>query len=262
MRLFSSNLGNQIEAAYNFLLYICFGMKFIPHLLTSGNLFSGILALVFISQGDFISATYCIFIAGLLDFLDGFAARLLKVTGEFGKQLDSLADVVTFGVVPGILLFQISKQLSAWPIHQEAPALIVYFPLLIGVFSALRLAKFNIDTRQSNSFLGLPVPANALWISAIPYCIRDLDPGLESGLINPYSIAILALVSCFLLVSEIPLLSLKVKNLSLKDNWAKYLLLLTMGISLLVFQFAGLLVLVPLYLIVSMIAIKLNKNEI
>lgn len=262
MRLVSSNLGNQREAAYKFLLYICFCMKFIPHLLTSGNLFSGILAIVFISQGDLIAATYCIFIAGLLDFLDGFAARLLKVTGEFGKQLDSLADVVTFGVVPAYLLFYISRQLTGWPINQEAPLLLVYFPLLIGVFSALRLAKFNIDTRQSNSFLGLPVPANALWISAIPYCIRDLDPGLNSGWINPYSIALLALVSCLLLVSEIPLLSLKVKNLSIKDNWAKYLLLLSMGIALLVFQFAGLLMLVPLYLVFSIIDKKMNKNEI
>lgn len=237
-------------------------MKFIPHLLTSGNLFSGILAIVFISQGDLPSATYCFFIAGFLDFLDGFAARLLKVTGEFGKQLDSLADVVTFGVVPGYMLFYISRELSGWPFYQEAPLLIVYFPLLIGVFSALRLAKFNIDTRQSNSFLGLPVPANALWIAAVPYCIRDFDPGLESGLINPYSIAIIALVSCFLLVSEIPLLSLKVKNMSIKDNWAKYLLLLTMGISLFCFQFAGLLLLVPVYLIFSIIDNRVNKNKI
>jgi CDP-diacylglycerol--serine O-phosphatidyltransferase len=237
-------------------------MKFIPHLLTSGNLFSGILALVFLSQGELIPATWCIFIAGFLDFLDGFAARLLKVTGDFGKQLDSLADVVTFGVVPGFLLFQISMQLSKWPIALEAPLVITYFPLLIGVFSALRLAKFNIDTRQSNSFLGLPVPANALWISAIPYCIRDWDPGLESGLINPYTIALLSLVSCLLLVSEIPLLSLKVKNLKLNENWAKYLLLLFMGLSLIFFKFAGLLLLVPVYLVFSLIDNQLNKNEI
>ncbi|MHB1278450.1 MAG: CDP-diacylglycerol--serine O-phosphatidyltransferase [Bacteroidia bacterium] len=237
-------------------------MKFIPHLFTSGNLFSGILAIVFIGQGDFIAATYCIFIASLLDFLDGFAARLLKVTGEFGKQLDSLADVVTFGVVPGFMLFQISKQLAGWPFNQEASPLFIYLPLLIGVFSALRLAKFNIDTRQSNSFLGLPVPANALWICAVPYCIRDLDPGLESGLIHPYSIALLTLVSCFLLVSEIPLLSLKVKSLSMRENWAKYLLLLSMGLGLLFFQFAGLLILVPVYLIFSVIDNQVNKNKI
>ncbi len=237
-------------------------MKFIPHLLTSGNLFSGILAIVFIGQGNFIAATYCIFIAAFLDFLDGFAARLLNVTGEFGKQLDSLADVVTFGVVPGFMLFQISRQLAGWPIDLEASPFIIYLPLLIGVFSALRLAKFNIDTRQSNSFLGLPVPANALWISAVPYCIRDMDPGLESGLIHPYSIALLAIVSCFLLVSEIPLLSLKVKSLSFKDNWAKYLLLLAMGLSLMFFQFSGLLLLVPIYLIFSVIDNQVNKNKI
>ena len=237
-------------------------MKFLPHLITAGNLFSGILAIVFISQGELIHATYCIFIAGLLDFLDGFAARLLKVSGEFGKQLDSLADVVTFGVVPGFLLFRISGQLSGWPLFQEAPLLVVYFPLLIGVFSALRLARFNIDTRQSNSFLGLPVPANALWISAIPYCIRDLDPGLESGMINPYTLAGLSLVSCLLLVSEIPLLSLKVKNLNLKENWTKYLLLLSMGISLVLFEFAGLIALVPIYIIFSLIDNPLKKNEI
>lgn len=237
-------------------------MKFLPHLITSGNLFSGILALVFLSEGEMISATICIFIAGVLDFFDGFVARLLKVSGEFGKQLDSLADVVTFGVVPAFLLFQISKQLSQWPFENEAPMFIIYIPLLIGVFSALRLAKFNIDTRQSTGFIGVPTPANAFWLAGVPYLLRDFPDALQSGWINPYSLALLSLISCVLMVSEIPLLSLKLKNLKLKENISLYLLLLTMGISLFVFKFAALLALVPLYVVFSIIDNQLKKNEI
>jgi len=237
-------------------------MKFIPHLITSGNLFFGILALVFLGGGQLIPASYCIFIAGILDFFDGFAARLLKVAGDFGKQLDSLADVVTFGVVPGMMLFQISKQLIAWPFGQSAPMVVVYFPLLIGVFSALRLAKFNIDTRQTSSFLGLPTPANGFWIASIPFLIEANPAWVQDAWITPYSLAVLALVSCILLVSELPLLSLKFKSWGFKTNWAAYLLLIGMGISLIVFKFAGLLALVPLYILVSVIDNQLKKNEI
>lgn len=237
-------------------------MKYIPHLITSGNLFCGILALVYLGEGQLIPATYCIFIAGVLDFFDGFAARLLKASGDFGKQLDSLADAVTFGVVPGMMLFQISQQLTAWPFGQSAPIYIVYFPLMIGVFSALRLAKFNIDTRQTSSFLGLPTPANAFWIASIPFLIEANPSWVQNGWISPYTLAAVALLSCLLLVSELPLLSLKFKSWGFKSNWAAYLLLIGMGMSLIVFKFAGLLALVPLYIIVSVIDNQLKKNEI
>lgn len=245
-----------------FLAYICAIMKFIPHLLTSGNLFSGILAIVFISRGELIEATWCIFIAGFLDFFDGFAARLLKVSGEFGKQLDSLADVVTFGVVPAYMLFSISMQLQQWPFQMEVAAVWVYVPLLIGVFSALRLAKFNIDTRQTTGFIGVPTPANAFWLAGLPYLIRDHQELVQQHWIHPVGIAVLALVSCLLLVSEIPLLSLKVKSFRFKEAWPQYFLLIAVVISLIVFKFAGLMVLLPLYLIFSLIDKQLNNNEI
>jgi len=237
-------------------------MKFIPHLITSGNLFCGILALLYLGDGQLIPASYCIFIAGLLDFFDGFAARLLKVAGDFGKQLDSLADVVTFGVVPGMMLFKIAQQLTLWPYGQSAPLLVVYLPLLIGVFSALRLAKFNIDTRQANSFLGLPTPANAFWIASMPFIIKAYPSWVQDAWISPYTLAAMAVLSCILLVSEIPLLALKFKNWSFKNNWAAYLLLIGMGISLIVFKFAGLLALVPLYILFSVIDNQLKNNEI
>ncbi len=237
-------------------------MKFIPHLITSGNLFCGILALVYLGEGQLIPASYCIFIAGVLDFFDGFAARLLKVAGDFGKQLDSLADVVTFGVVPGMMLFQISDQLTAWPFGQSAPLAVVYFPLIIGIFSALRLAKFNIDTRQTSSFLGLPTPANAFWIASVPFLIEANPLWVQETWINPYVLAAIALLSSILLVSELPLLSLKFKSWGFKANWAAYLLLIGMGISLFVFKFAGLAALVPLYILVSVIDNQLKNNEI
>lgn len=237
-------------------------MKIIPHIITSGNLFCGVLAIVFLGRGQLLDATYCIFVAGILDFFDGFAARLLHVSGEFGKQLDSLADVVTFGVVPGFMLFRISEQLAAWPFEKDAPLVVIYLPLLIGVFSAIRLAKFNIDTRQSISFLGLPTPANAFWLASIPFLIKQYPELIESGWINPYSIAILSIVSCILLITELPLLSFKLKNLSWKSSWPQYLLLMGMGISLIVFKFAGLFLLVPLYYLFSIFDKQLKNNEI
>ncbi|MDX5320685.1 MAG: CDP-diacylglycerol--serine O-phosphatidyltransferase [Bacteroidota bacterium] len=235
-------------------------MKFLPHLITSGNLFCGLLAIVFLAEGELIPAAYCIFIAGLLDFFDGFAARLLKVSGDFGKQLDSLADVVTFGAVPAFMLFKISQELSTWPFEMSAPTGIIYVPLLIGVFSALRLAKFNIDTRQTTGFIGVPTPANAFCLAGLPFLIRDVPESLTY--IQPISIAVIAVVSSLLLVAEIPLISLKLKSYSLKDAWPQYLLLFVIGLSLLVFKFAGLLALVPVYLILSLVAKKQNNNEI
>ncbi|MBI1221967.1 MAG: CDP-diacylglycerol--serine O-phosphatidyltransferase [Bacteroidetes bacterium] len=245
-----------------FLAYICQRMKFLPHIITSGNLFCGVLALVLIAEDALIAATWCIFIAGFLDFLDGFVARMLKVSGEFGKQLDSLADVVTFGVVPGFLLFRISDHLNKWPFDMHAPVWVVYVPLLIAVFSALRLAKFNLDMRQSNGFIGVPTPANAFWLAGLPYLIEDHQDWLQKGFITPWVLAGIAVLSCLLLVSELSLLSFKVKSFAFSRAWPQYLLLTSVVFSLIVFKFAGLVALLPLYLFFSLIDKKLNTNEI
>jgi CDP-diacylglycerol--serine O-phosphatidyltransferase len=131
--------------------------RLIPNLLTAGNLIGGILAIIFALTGDLELAPYCILAAALFDFLDGFVARLLKVQSELGKQLDSLADMVTFGVAPGILMLMIlNRSLSS--INPDY-VFLSWFALIIPVFALFRLAKFNLDARQSDSFIGLPTPA-------------------------------------------------------------------------------------------------------
>lgn len=148
---------------------------FIPHLFTLGNLLCGCLAIKYAFEWDLVMAAYLVGIAAVLDFFDGFLARLLKVSGDLGKQLDSLADIVSFGVVPGMVMFQMIKlslifqykDISSGDtvLYHETFPLIAFF---IPLFSALRLAKFNIDSRQTDSFIGLPTPANAIFIVSIP----------------------------------------------------------------------------------------------
>ncbi|MEY3679312.1 MAG: hypothetical protein RI924_1453 [Bacteroidota bacterium] len=137
--------------------------KHIPNTLTCLNLFSGCVGLVFAFENQLIFAAYAIGISAMLDFFDGMTARLLKAYSEIGKELDSLADVVSFGVLPSLIIYQLFK--TSTSVHAYLP----YLAFMIAVFSALRLAKFNVDTRQSEHFIGLPTPANALLIGSLPF---------------------------------------------------------------------------------------------
>lgn len=188
-------------------------MKHIPNFITSLNLFSGSIAVYLAFQGMYGWAFFFILLSALFDFLDGLAARALKAYSEIGKQLDSLADVVSFGLVPGALVFSVLQQSD---LHIVLP--LVGF--LIPVFSALRLAKFNIDDRQTSSFLGLPVPANAIFWGGAIYSFSDFF------IFQPWILCALVLLFSALLVSEIPMFSLKMKNLSWKDNKTQYIFLL------------------------------------
>ena len=237
-------------------------MKFLPHLITSANLFCGVLAVVFLAEGQLTTAAYLVFAAGFLDFFDGLAARALGVSGEFGKQLDSLADVVTFGVVPAFMLFTLSESLTEWPFNQSTPEWLAYVPLLIAVFSALRLAKFNIDSRQTTGFIGLPTPANAFWICGIPFLLQAYPELLTQGKVNAWWIALISGLSCYLLVSPIPMMSLKIKSLNIRENASHYLLVLSMVILVILFKFAALVALVPVYLLFSLIHKQNNTDEI
>jgi CDP-diacylglycerol--serine O-phosphatidyltransferase len=133
---------------------------FFPNLLTGANLFTGLAGIVMAFTGDYTNSIFFIILAGLFDFLDGFVARLLKVSGDFGKELDSLADVISFGALPSVYMFLFLQ-------NQYQNQYIPYLSLMIGVFSALRLAKFNLDDQQSDKFIGLPTPANAIFICTI-----------------------------------------------------------------------------------------------
>ena len=228
--------------------------KHIPNGVTCLNLFSGCLGIVYAFQGELKLASYAILAAAIFDFLDGMLARLLKAYSDIGKQLDSLADVVSFGVLPSVLIYQLFLQspqeglLSTW---------INYSAFLIAVFSALRLAKFNIDVRQSENFIGLPTPANALLISSFPFII-DQD-FLASYILNPYFLLLFSIIMSILLVSEIPLISLKFKNVELKQNILRYILVFSSLVLLVLFKFAAVPLIIIVYFLISFIQFRSVK---
>jgi CDP-diacylglycerol--serine O-phosphatidyltransferase len=188
-----------------------------------------VIGIIFVLQGELFSAAYFILLAAFFDFVDGFAARILRVQSELGKQLDSLADVVSFGVLPGVILFTMVKENSTSEI-------LPYFTLIVPVFSAYRLAKFNLDTRQSDQFIGLPTPANALLISTLPQLALHFT-ALGEMINTPVFLVILAGISSFLLVAEIPLIALKFKTFEFSENRFRYILLL---LALSIFIWLGL----------------------
>lgn len=201
----------------------------IPNGFTLLNLLSGVIGIIWVLQGDIFSGAYFILISAVFDFFDGFAARILKVSSEIGKQLDSLADLVSFGVLPGFILFKMAEVQSGW---EWLP----YFTLIVPLLSAYRLAKFNLDTRQSDQFIGLPTPANALFVCTLPYLAISV-PQIEVWLNLPLVIVIVAWIMAILLVLEIPLIALKFKNFSFKPNVFRYTLL---GIGVLLISLFGL----------------------
>lgn len=230
----------------------------IPNTLTLSNLACGLFAINAIFTNDYIMAAWLIAFAQVFDFFDGFVARLLKVNSEMGKQLDSLADMVSFGVVPGFMVFKLIKlsMQGAEPIPEFLP----FIAFLIPIFSALRLAKFNIDTRQSEHFIGLPTPANTLLIMSIAlYGVFGDSENVSQLILHPFFLVGLTLITSFLLVAEIPLLSLKFKSMNFKENRSRFILLLMIIVLFLIFRIRALVFIIPLYLILSLI-FKPKKN--
>lgn len=219
----------------------------IPNSLTLLNLLSGVIGILFVLQGKVESGAYFIFLSAFFDFLDGFAARLLNVAGEIGKQLDSLADLVSFGVLPGFVIFKICESNTEliW---------LPYLTLILPLLSAYRLAKFNIDTRQSDRFIGLPTPANALFFSTLLF-LGDKWEVIDSWIQNPWVMVVLAWIFSILLVSEIPLIALKFKTFSFSSNRFRYGLI---GLALLMLAFFGLGG-IPL-IIVAYLALSMVEN--
>lgn len=190
----------------------------IPNLLTLLNLLFGVVGIIWVLNGNILSGAYFVLIAAGFDFLDGFVARLLKVQSEMGKELDSLADVISFGVLPGLILFMMTKNQS------EPESFLPYLTLIVPMLSAYRLAKFNLDTRQSDRFIGLPTPANALFLSTLPYLTLQWSL-VEQWLSSPFVLIILAWVFAILLVAELPLIALKFKSLTFSKNKFRYILI-------------------------------------
>jgi CDP-diacylglycerol---serine O-phosphatidyltransferase len=242
--------------------------KHIPNAITCLNLFTGCVAVYLIFQaspGDIstlVFAAYLVGLAAVFDFLDGLVARALHAYSDIGKQLDSLADMVSFGVVPGAILFKLMQksvladpsttlvQTETWP----------FAAFIIILFSALRLAKFNIDTRQTTSFIGVPTPANTLLIASLPL-ILDNDQFQLSGIIlNYYVLLGLTVFMSFMLVAEIPLFALKFRNLSWQDNAKPFIFLLLVLPLLFILKFAAIPVIIALYVLLSLIPISKTDN--
>tara|TARA_B110001469_G_scaffold127110_1_gene146748 strand:- start:3436 stop:4203 length:768 start_codon:yes stop_codon:yes gene_type:complete len=241
--------------------------KHIPNLITLGNLFCGTIATIFAVQSEFKSAALFVVLGIVLDFFDGFAARLLKVSGELGKQLDSLADMVTSGVVPGIIMYHLlnsseiiemkssTNNEAIWELISVDTGFIKFLGLLLTLGACYRLAKFNIDTRQSDSFIGLPTPAMSLFIISLPliqeYTTFEFIQHLIS---NYYFLIAITLLLTYLMNAELPLFSLKFKNYNFKNNVMKYFFLIASLILLLTLKYIAIPLVILLYVALSMIS--------
>ena len=234
--------------------------RYIPNTLTLLNLTSGLLALIQVFYGYYDFAFYFVCLGIFFDFWDGFAARKLDVSGELGVQLDSLADMVTSGVVPGLMMFKlfeyIQENVAQFMITEETyyMGIVPYLGFLITLGSCYRLAKFNIDDRQTENFIGLPTPANALFIMSIPMIqYNDQFQWLTDLLYNPYILLAITLLSTYLLNAEIKLFSLKIKDFSWKNSKTQISFVLFSVIMLAVFQMIAIPLIILSYIIWSMI---------
>lgn len=240
--------------------------KQIPNFITSLNLLSGIIALFFAFSNEMIPAAIFVFLGIFFDFFDGFFARLLKVESKVGLELDSLADVVTSGVVPGVVMMQLLSEslfgvsyttelfrTADW--HSGITLYIPFIGLFIAVAAAYRLAKFNVDTRQTDKFIGMPTPAIAIWTLSIPLILAYQNtPFLENLLLNPYFLIGFTFVVSMLMNMELPLFALKFKTWSWADNKVRYSFLLLSVVGIVLLKFIAIPVILILYIVLSIIS--------
>ncbi len=224
--------------------------RHIPNTVTCCNLFSGCLAIVWAYQGNYQVALGFIILGAVFDFFDGMLARALQAYSPLGKELDSLADDITFGVAPSMIVFSLFKEVSVPAFLSPVAGYLPYAAFLIAVFSALRLAKFNIDTRQTSSFIGVPTPANALFWGALVVGAHDF---LVSDFFNACYLLLLVGFTSWLLVAEIPMFSLKFKNLSWRDNKVQFVFLLGCVPLILFLGIAGLAAIIIWYALLSLV---------
>ena len=226
--------------------------KHVPNAITLLNLFCGCIAMVFALNNDFEMAFYFVSLGIFLDFFDGFFARLIQVSSPLGLQLDSLADMVTSGVVPGVVMYQLLGSSGGYPKLGWAVEPFPFLGFLIALGSCYRLANFNIDTRQTDSFIGLPTPANALFILSLPLVLRHSDSMLVLELLtNPWVLIAIIFLSVYLLNAEIPLFSLKIKTFSVQKNALQIGFLVASLLLLVFFQYAGIPLVIVFYVLLS-----------
>ena len=227
--------------------------RHIPNFVTACNLFSGCIAAVMAFQANYEAAILFIILGATFDFFDGMLARLFHVSGPLGKELDSLADDITFGFAPSVIVFSLFKEVQYPAFMQSMTDIFPYTAFIIAVFSALRLGKFNIDPRQSSSFIGLPTPANALFWGSL---VVGGHSFLTSDAFNALYLFVLVLLMSYLLVAELPMFSLKFKNLSWKDNKISYIFLLVCIPLLVIFRISGFAAIILWYILLSLLTKK------
>lgn len=235
--------------------------KHIPNLITSLNLASGFIAIIFIANGDTVTGCWLILTAMIFDFLDGFSARLLKAYSAIGKELDSLADVVSFGVAPAFIVYKLLidtlPMVSEDPLNPITPlaVIILIITALMPVCAALRLAIFNLDETQTTTFKGLPTPANALAVISVLLAGHFSDAAIFNSITgSPVILIIFTIILSLMMVSRIPLISLKFANLKFGGNEGRYILIVSVMLSLIVLGIAGASLIIPLYIGVSLLS--------
>lgn len=221
----------------------------IPNTLTSCNLFSGCIAAYMAFHGNYKEALLFIVLGAMFDFFDGMTARLLHVSSPIGKELDSLADDITFGLAPAAIAFSLFKEVYYLDFLMPVAGIMPYTAFLIAVFSGLRLAKFNIDERQTSSFIGMPTPANALFWASLAVGGHSF---LISDNFNAIYLFVLVVVMSLLLVAELPMFSLKFKDLSWGHNKVSYIFLIVSLPLLIIFQLSGIAAVIIWYILLSL----------
>lgn len=232
-------------------------MKHIPNFITCLNLAAGFTAVIFASSGSLTIASWLILAAMIFDFLDGFSARLLNAYSETGKELDSLADIVSFGVAPAIIIYELIKS-GAGEIREASVFMtdfLPFAPVLMPVLAGLRLARFNVDTTQATVFRGLPTPANAIAvISVVLAAAYSQSPLIRSFTGSPAALAAYSFILSFLMVTRLPLLSNKFKGFTFRGNEWRFILAGAAFAMLIIFGIASAPLIIPLYLLISLAA--------
>ena len=241
--------------------------KYIPNTITALNLICGVLSIFFIIRGEIIWASYIIFLAAIFDFLDGFAARLLNAYSDLGKELDSLADLISFGLAPSfIVMHEIANAMDLkmqFSLQEISPFHLVLFflPILLVVATAFRLASFNNDPAQEEKFSGLPSPASGLFFASLPLVRNYLEEFSSLRFLNnPAFITAMVLIISYLLVSNVPMFSLKIRNIKDKKNIPSYILGAISLVLLLLFSLKAVFAIVILYIFMSLILVLIPQN--
>jgi len=230
-------------------------LKQLPNLVTLFNLLAGCLSVIFLFNGDMALASWMIGLAAVFDFMDGLLARLLKASSELGKVLDSLADVVSFGIAPGFIIFKL-LQFSG-----DYPEILAYISLMIPTLSAVRLAIFSTDERQQDHFIGVPTPLNALMLASIPLILIQYqdNPVITGFFYHTWTLVAITVFSSLMLVAPIRIMAMKFKSYAWNKNRLKYFVVLISAALLVTFGYLALPAIYILFLITSILSSAIDK---